>query len=191
MKEEIRTTALERRRAMLPREVQVKSEMIRGRLFERPEFAIAQTVLFYVSYDNEVATHDMIKRSLLDRKRIVVPCADTREKTLSLSLLRRWDDLVPGAYKIPEPKVECRMPARIEDLDLCIIPGVAFDEAGHRIGHGMGFYDRLLRYPHQALKVGLAFELQVVPAIPAEPHDVTLDMIVTERRTIIPKKVDA
>ena len=78
------------------------------------------------------------------------------------------------------------MPARYEDCDLLIIPGVAFDEAGHRIGHGMGFYDRLLRYPHQALKIGLAFEAQMAKAIPVEPHDVSVDMILTEMRTIIP-----
>jgi 5-formyltetrahydrofolate cyclo-ligase len=144
-------------------------------------------LLFYVSYDNEVATHDTIKRSLLDGKRVVVPCANTAEKTLSLSYLRRWNDLTPGAYSIPEPRQEYRMPAQIEDLDLCIIPGVAFDEAGHRIGHGMGFYDRLLHYPHQVLKIGLAFELQIVPAIPAEDHDIGLDLILTELRTIVPK----
>ena len=188
MKEDIRSDAVARRLAMLPREVQVKSETIQQRLFMLPEFARAQTILFYVSYDNEVNTHEMIKESLMMRKRVVVPCADTTEKTLSLSYLRRWDDLIPGAYSIAEPRMECRMPARFEDCDLCIIPGVAFDEAGHRIGHGMGFYDRLLRYPHQALKVGLAFELQVVKAIPVEPHDVSLDMILTEQRTIIPKK---
>lgn len=173
---------------MLPREVQVKSQMILDRLFQRPEFVTAQTILFYVSYDNEVATHDMIKRSLLSGKRVVVPCTDPAAKTLSLSLLRRWDDLTLGPYSIPEPKKEYRMPARFEDLDLCIIPGVAFDETGRRIGHGMGFYDRLLHYPHQVLTFGLAFENQIVPRIPTEPHDIPLDIILTEQRTIIPKK---
>jgi 5-formyltetrahydrofolate cyclo-ligase len=184
-KEEIRTKALERRKAMLPREHQVKSEMIRQRLFALPQYQTAQTILYYISYDNEVATHDIIKRSLLDGKRVVVPITNTQEKTLSLSYLRRWDDLVTGAYSILEPREEYRMTAELENLDLCIIPGVAFDEAGHRIGHGMGFYDRLLRYPHQVLKIGLAFELQIVPSIPAEEHDVSLDMILTELRTIV------
>ena len=188
MKEVIRSEALDRRLAMLPREVQVKSDMIRDRLFMHPAFAQAQTILFYVSYDNEVNTHQMIKDCLMAHRRIAVPCVNTQDNTLTLSLLRRWDDLVPAAYDIPEPKREYRMPIDIEDIDLCIIPGVAFDEAGHRLGHGMGFYDKLLRYPHQAVKIGLAFEVQIVPAIPAEPHDIPLDMIMTERRTIIPKK---
>jgi 5-formyltetrahydrofolate cyclo-ligase len=189
MKEEIRTEVLDRRLAMLPREVQVKSETIRERLFMLPEFARAQTILFYVSYDNEVDTHQMIKDCLLTmKKQVAVPCVNTQENTLSLSLLRRWDDLIPGAYSIPEPKMDCRLPVRYEDCDLCIIPGVAFDEKGHRLGHGMGFYDRLLRFPHQALKIGLAFEVQMVKTLPTEPHDVALDMILTERRTIIPEK---
>lgn len=187
MKDDIRAMALDQRKAMLPHEIQVKSEMIHQRLFDLPEFRSGQTILFYVSYDNEVSTHEMIKRSLLDGKRVVVPCCDKEQNTLSLSYLRRWDDLRPAAYSIPEPVQECRMPAQIEDLDLCIIPGVAFDEAGHRIGHGKGFYDRLLTYSHQVLKVGLAFELQIVPSIPVEAHDVSLDLILTEKRTIVPK----
>ena len=98
MKEDIRSDAVARRLAMLPREVQVKSETIKQRLFMMPEFARSQTILFYVSYDNEVNTHDMIKESLLIHKRVVVPYVDTAEKTLTLSYLRRWDDLIPGAY---------------------------------------------------------------------------------------------
>jgi 5-formyltetrahydrofolate cyclo-ligase len=169
-------------------EITQKSALIKERLFELEEFQRSHTILFYVSYGSEVATHEMIKACLASGKKVVVPCTDAKNRMLSLSGLRRWEDLGMGAYHIQEPRVECRCDVSLDAVDLIIVPGIAFDLAGHRIGHGMGYYDRLLSKNIKATKIALAFELQLVEKIPAEYHDVSVDMIITERRIIHTKK---
>jgi 5-formyltetrahydrofolate cyclo-ligase len=188
MKSTIRTSILSQRNAMHLSESIKKSALIKEHLFGLEEFERAHTVLFYVSYGSEVATHEMIQACLASGKQVVVPCTDAKNRKLSLSELRRWDDLCVGAYHIQEPRVECRCEVPFDAVDLVIVPGIAFDCAGHRIGHGMGYYDRLLSENARTLKIGLAFELQLVEEIPAEHHDVSLDMIITEKRIIRTKK---
>jgi len=84
--------------------------------------------------------------------------------------------------------VECRCEVSLDTVDLIIVPGIAFDYAGHRIGHGMGYYDRLLSENIKAIKIALAFEQQLVEEIPTEHHDVSVDMIITEKRIIHTRK---
>lgn len=188
MKNTVRASILSQRNTMHLSEITQKSLLIKERLFRHKEFQHAHTILFYVSYGSEVATHEMIQTCLATGKKVVVPCTDAKHKRLSLSELRRWDDLGVGAYYIQEPKVECRYEVSIDAVDLIIVPGIAFDCAGHRIGHGMGYYDRLLSENVKATKIGLAFELQLVEKIPAEHHDVSVDMIITEKGIIQTKK---
>lgn len=188
MKKDIRALILQQRNSISNSEIAQKSLLIKEELFGFDEFRQAQTILFYVSYGSEVATHDMIRESFAQGKKIVVPCTNTENKYLSLSELQRWDDLEVGAYHIQEPRVECRCEIPIDAVDLIVVPGIVFDCAGHRIGHGMGYYDRLLSKGITATKIGLAFELQLVKKIPAEHYDVPMDMIITEKRIIHIKK---
>jgi 5-formyltetrahydrofolate cyclo-ligase len=90
-----------------------------------------------------------------------------------------------GAYTILEPRQECVNEVSPESIDLIIIPGVAFDGQGNRIGHGMGYYDRLLQKKIRTHCLGLAFEFQIVESIPTEIHDVKIKKIITEERIII------
>lgn len=161
-----------------------KSNQIKKRLFALNEFKKASTILFYVSYDNEVFTHDMIKKCISNRKCVVVPVTDKENRRLIPSMLDNWRDLSLGAYGILEPKKEKIKEVSINKINLIVVPGVVFDERGHRIGHGAGYYDRLLRHSKNALRVGLAFEEQIVDKIPSEPHDIPVDKIVTEKRVI-------
>jgi len=188
MKSTIRASIISQRKKMPLPEITQKSAQIKKRLFELEEFQRSHTILFYVSYDSEVATHEMIQACLSSGKKVVVPCTDTKNRKLSLSKLQRWEDLRVGAYHIQEPRVECRCDVSLDAVDLIIVPGIAFDLTGHRIGHGMGYYDRLLSENVGATKVALAFELQLVEKIPAEHHDVSVDMIITEKRIIHTKK---
>jgi 5-formyltetrahydrofolate cyclo-ligase len=188
MKSTIRTSLISQRNKMPLSEITQKSALIKERLFGLEEFQRSLTILFYVSYGSEVATHEMIQACLASGKKVVVPCTDAKNRKLSLSELRRWEDLGAGAYHIQEPRVECRCDVSLDTVDLIIIPGIAFDFTGHRIGHGMGYYDRLLSKNIKATKIALAFELQLVEKIPAEHHDVSVDMIITERRSIHAKK---
>jgi 5-formyltetrahydrofolate cyclo-ligase len=184
MKETIRRDALKLRKAMSPSEVATKSMLIKSRLSQLDVFHDAQTILFYLSYDNEVNTHDLVKSDLSSGKTVVVPKTDIKKKKIILSKLDSWDDLKEGSYHILEPKKEKIHEIDFHDIDIIIVPGVAFDLKGNRLGHGKGYYDKLLFTAKDKLKIGLAFENQIVDQIPTEKHDVLMDKIVTEKRII-------
>jgi 5-formyltetrahydrofolate cyclo-ligase len=182
MKDVIRKELIEKRKKMSKKEVLEKNKLIKKRLFEINEFKKASTILFYVSYGNEVYTHDMIKEALNDKK-VVVPISNKEDCSLSLSILDSWNDLEEGSYGILEPRKDCIKEISIDEIDLIIVPGVGFDLNGNRLGHGKGYYDRLLEKT-KAISIGLAFELQIVKNIPTDRNDVPVDIIVTEERII-------
>lgn len=189
MKNEIRKQLILKRKNLSFDEVLDKSKIIKNKLFRLKDFKQASTTLFYVSYNNEVYTHEMIKEQLTGKKTIIVPIADKKNRSLTLSKLENWDDLSIGAYKILEPKKESIKEVNIESIDLIIVPGVGFDENGRRIGHGKGYYDKLLKNSKYATSIGLSFECQIVKRIPTESYDIPVDKIVTEKRIINCKKV--
>jgi len=184
MKDRLRKSIEKKRNTLSTSEVLEKSSRIKKRIFEMDLFRDAQTILFYVSYGNEVYTHDMIKESISLGKTVVVPKSVTKNNALILSRLTDWNNLEVGAYNILEPKQESIKEADIESIDLIIIPGVVFDESGNRIGHGKGYYDRLLNDSRNIPSVGLAFEFQIVENIKSEQHDEKIDIIITEDRII-------
>ena len=182
MKEKLRKEIKEKRKKHSKEENRKKSKEIKERLFGLKEFRDAGRVLFYVSYSGEVFTHEMIKQALKDKK-VVLPISNKHDNTLSLSIIKSWDDLEIGSYGILEPKKECIKDVQIDDIDLIIVPGVAFDLNGNRMGHGKGYYDKLLEKT-KAITVGLAFEFQLVEKIPTELHDKPVDIIITEKQII-------
>lgn len=181
MKNILRKKLITTRKKIPWTDVLEKSKKIEEQLFSLRELKTASTILFYVSYDNEVYTHDMIKRGLHSGKNIVVPRSDTRNKTLILSKLERWEDLEEGCYGILEPKKIIKISP--SEIDLVIVPGVGFDYNGNRLGHGKGYYDRFLQKT-TAKTIGLAFECQIVENIPTDKNDIAVDMIITEKRII-------
>lgn len=162
------------------------SRPIWERLFSLTEYRRAGTVLAYVDMPGEVRTQPYLAAVQGQGKQLVVPYCDGQE--LRLFFLESLADLSPGTLGILEPKPELRaLPTRRADvsvLDLLIVPGMAFDRRGARLGHGKGYFDRLLsRVPPAASLVGLAFEWQVLPELPMLPHDVYMDLVVTELAT--------
>lgn len=159
------------------------SRVIVERFMALPEYASAGTVMFYIDVRDEVRTRQALPEAIAGDKRIVIPyCVDGE---LELFHLESMDELDVGMYKILEPKAELRSVAakrlRPEDLDLVMVPGVAFDKQGGRTGHGKGYYDKLLEHArHDAPLVALAFECQLFPEIPCEEHDIYMDQVVTE-----------
>ena len=148
-----------------------------------PEYAAARTVLFYVDVRSEVRTRHSLPDALTSGKRIVVPYCVNNE--LELFLLEDMDELSVGAYKILEPRQELRdVPGKLvapAELDLVMVPGVAFDRAGGRMGHGFGYYDKLLQHARKETPlIALAFECQFFPEIPTQAHDIFMDRIITE-----------
>lgn len=160
------------------------SRVICEKFVSLPEYFSAKTVMFYVDVRTEVRTRDFLATALTHGKTIVVPwCNDQGE--LELFRLESMDDLAIGMYRILEPRQELRsLPERqiaVEQLDLIMVPGVAFTRQGARMGHGKGYYDKLLEHARpDAPLVALAFECQLFPEIPTQPHDVFMDKIVTE-----------
>lgn len=150
-----------------------------------PEYETARTVMFYVDVRTEVRTRQFLPVALTHGKRIVVPyCV---EGQLELFHLAETDELAVGMYKILEPRTELRqLPEKkvaVRELDLVMVPGVAFDRRGARMGHGFGYYDKLLEHVRpDAPLVALAFECQLFAEIPTAPHDVFMDKIVTEEK---------
>lgn len=168
----------------LQRDKDVVSRLILARATRLAEYRAAKRILFYVDVRDEVRTQPVIREALRDRRaEVVVPwCAGRRLELFRLSV---WEQLIPGQFGVLEPKPELRRHHRhgIEprDLDLVLVPGVAFDRSGNRIGHGQGYYDRFLsEVPRSTLLVGLAYDCQVYPQLVAEPHDVCLDRVVTQ-----------
>jgi 5-formyltetrahydrofolate cyclo-ligase len=159
------------------------SRHICEKLVALPEYRAARAVLYYVDVRSEVRTRHALPAALGHGKRIVVPyCVDNE---LELFLLEGIDELATGMYRILEPRPELRaLPAKRvapEELDLVVVPGVAFDRTGARMGHGFGYYDRLLgRARPDAALAALAFECQLFDAIPTEAHDVFMDRVITE-----------
>lgn len=149
-----------------------------------PEYAAAKTVMFYIDVRSEVRTRHDLENALGSGKRIIVPWC-TVDGELELFHLESMDELATGMYKILEPKEELRSIAakkpQIEELDLVMVPGVAFDRHGGRSGHGKGYYDKLLEHARlDTPLVALAFECQMFPEIPVAEHDIYMDKVVTE-----------
>jgi 5-formyltetrahydrofolate cyclo-ligase len=184
MKNKLRQELTQKRKNLSKNEVLEKSDKIKKRLFETDEFKQASNIVFYVSYDNEVYTHEMIKECITNKKNVVVPMCDKEERCLILSKLDSWDDLETGSYGILEPRKDKVKEFLIDKVDLIIVPGLGFDKSGHRIGHGKGYYDGLLKNSRNALHIGLAFESQIIKKIPIEVHDLPVHIIVTEKRVV-------
>jgi len=187
MKEKLRKEIIEKRIKQSKEENKRKSKEIKEKLFNLKEYKDAETILFYVSYNGEVFTHDMIKEAI-ENKTVIVPITNKDDCSLTLSELRSWDDLETSCYGILEPRKECIKEVSIDEIDLIIVPGVVFDIKGNRIGHGKGYYDKLLRNTKGITKIGLSFEFQIVENIPIEKHDISMDKIITEKRIIDRKK---
>lgn len=180
MKKELRKQVLKARDSLSPEERSKKSEKVKHRLFSLPEFRAARTVMFFASFRSEVETGPMIRQALAAGKKVVLPKVKGGE--LGLFEIRDFDkDVSPGTWGIPEPHES--VPAVLDEIDLIVTPGAAFDENGNRLGYGAGFYDKLL-VNYTGLSVALAFEEQILLLVPASVHDIPIKKIVTEKRVI-------
>ncbi len=160
------------------------SQGIVARFVALPEYEDADVVMFYVDVRAEVRTRHALPTALRSGKRIVVPWCNA-EGELELFHLESMDELELGMYRILEPRSDLRdepdKQVPVAELDLIMVPGVAFDARGGRSGHGKGYYDKLLQHARlNTPLVALAFECQMFPEVPVQAHDIFMDKIVTE-----------
>jgi len=185
-KTELRKEFLKKRNGLTPAVRSRDSAIIRQRIFRHPAWTDAGTAAAYVSFGSEVDTHKLIEEALQAKKRIVVPWVNPDTQEMAFSELKKWSDLVPGFYKtIFEPGPAFRTFVDPSEIEIALIPGIAFDRQGNRLGMGGGYYDRLLPKMVNAVRVGLAYEVQLsAPPLPAETHDAKLHAIVTDSEWI-------
>lgn len=155
---------------------QSQSAEILAALEIHPVFRAAKTVLLYHSLPDEVDIHDFI-RKWCEKKRILLPVVTGDE--LKLRTYSGPGNLAIGAYGIEEPTGEFF--TDYSAIDLIVVPGVAFDRKGNRLGRGKGYYDRLLPQIPSAYKAGICFSFQIVEEIPAEPFDICMDEVITSK----------
>ena len=165
---------------------EANTHIIENRLFEFANFLESKIVMLYVNATNEVATENVIKRAYEFNKIVVLPAFDTAKSTMKLMKVDNPDkDLISGPRGILEPNPANCKPVPLDSIDIAIIPGIAMDEKGGRIGSGDGYYDRIIPdLPMTTRKVGLVFEGQLIPQVPMESHDKHVDIIITEKRVI-------
>jgi len=183
----MRRLLLAERDRLSPATRAAESGRIVASLVALPFFSEKQHFFIYCHYRSEVSTDTLLAYCLEQGKTVGVPMSlPEQAQMLAVVITDPVHDLAPGYKGIPEP-----LPALARDwllpptaIEVAVIPGAVFDRTGHRLGYGLGFYDRFLALAPQAIRIGLAFSCQMVERIPALDHDVPMDMVITEREIL-------
>lgn len=182
-KKALRKEMLDKRNNIAAAKRQEKSGLIKERLEKLQIYHEAYTVMFYVSFGSEVETRQLIKDALKAEKRVAVPLVNKKE--LLIKQITDFKQLSPGTWGIFEP--DHKLPdINPKDINVVIVPGIAFTIDHNRLGYGGGYYDKLLSKEGEAnfTSIALAFEEQVVEKLPVAEHDQKVDFIVTDKRFI-------
>jgi len=185
-KKSILTEISERLAAFSSEEMAKKQEIIEEKLLEFANFLEAELALLYVRRASEMATDKILRISLAARKGIVLPAFSESKHAILLFRINDLDaDLKKSSSDRMEPNPDTCKKISLEDIDIAVIPGLAFDEKGGRIGFGEGFYNRLIaKLPETTRKIAIAFEEQIVEHVPMDSRKHNLDIIITDQRTI-------
>ncbi|OVE75976.1 5-formyltetrahydrofolate cyclo-ligase [bacterium E08(2017)] len=186
-KDAIRGYVREKRQELEEDWIADMSDVIFDKLVSEQVFEDAGAVACYIGYGSEVRTIGIIDRCFALQKKVCVPAYDKQRSCYRLALINEDTEMVFGRHNISEPSDPEWVAS--EEVDLFIVPGVAFDLACSRIGYGEGNYDNILSGV-AGKKAALAFDFQVFDEIPADEHDISMDMILTETRVIAPPARD-
>jgi 5-formyltetrahydrofolate cyclo-ligase len=184
-KREIRARILRDRDAMPAEDRAEASASIAASLLTRDDFVSSGTVLLTLPFGSEWNARALLEAALAHAKTVALPRVNLATRMLDICAISHVEhDAAPGYRGIPEPGAHCSL-IDVATIDWVLVPGVAFDPDGHRVGYGGGYYDRLLPLLRaDARRVAAAFELQLVERVPSASHDVTVDAVVTEARSI-------
>lgn len=176
-KKKIRSKILPRLKLQKEENRSRKSKKIKDKLFRALVFKKAKRIMFYVAFGGEVNTEEMIKEARKLGKIIAVPASKKHRISIRPCILNEKVALERGPYGICQPVL--KRGVSLKKLDLVVVPGVAFDKQGNRLGRGKGCYDRLLkRLPKDTPTIGLAFDFQVMPSVPTLSHDVGVHRVI-------------
>jgi 5-formyltetrahydrofolate cyclo-ligase len=180
-KSSLRRQTLGQLRQMDVHEREALSAQARALLCAQTAWAQAQTVLFYAPRKDELDLWPLVQRAHDAGKRVLLPRYQPEaDAYVACEIVEPHEDLIPGRYSIPEPAPHC-IPCSLKPLDLLLVPGVAFDLLGRRLGRGRGYYDKMLAAP-SGVRCGVGFDQQIVSEIPVAPHDAHLNCILTPTR---------
>ncbi|OLO26971.1 5-formyltetrahydrofolate cyclo-ligase [Alkalihalophilus pseudofirmus] len=178
-KKELRSLVKEKLNEMTEEEYMHNSKMIKEHLCSTVSWKNANTIAITISRGKEVDTYKIIKKAWQDGKNVVVPRTYPELSTMVFFKITDFNELENTYFQLKEPKENVCLPYECEKIDLIIVPGVAFDREGNRLGYGGGYYDRyLVNYPGQTCAI--AFEKQLVTRVPVELFDIPVQMIITE-----------
>ncbi|MGD2110347.1 MAG: 5-formyltetrahydrofolate cyclo-ligase [Phycisphaerae bacterium] len=165
-----------------PDQIEPMSLRVCHRLFEQPEYVKAEVIMVFLSLPNEVDTSAVVLRAWQDRKRVLAPKVSwSQRRMMPVEIRSLTEDLTVSQIGMREPV--SGIPFPVSMIDLVIVPGLGFDEFGHRLGRGRGFYDRFLAHPDfRGTACAVAFEVQLTASVPVGPLDQHVDMLVTDEK---------
>ena len=189
-KKSLRKEILAKRNIMDAIEKEEKDRKILDEFYESNYYREAKNIFIYISYDSEVNTKGIIKKALRDNKKIYVPRTEFKTRLMDAVEITSLNNLIESEYGILEPSVE-EPHIDPNEIDLIVVPGVAFDRNGGRMGYGAGFYDRYFKKINEdnmkkVIKLALAYDFQILEKIPMNEQDVPVNYIITETKFIHP-----
>lgn len=176
------------RRDMTKEEIDDFSSIIINKLKKLPIYKMSKSVMLYLSFENEIDSTEIIENCLKEGKRVIVPFCDNSDMSITPTEIKDMNtDLHVSKMGYIQPKKESLSPVDIKDIDLIIIPGIAFDRKGYRVGFGAGYYDRFLdKVNFKIPTIGLAYDFQIIDSfIEIEDYDIPIDYVLTEERIIV------
>lgn len=175
---------LKRRKSLTALQISKKSAEIASKLFTLDSFKNAKSVMFYCSFSGEVDTKLMVDYALAQGKKVFLPCANEKAKTLNALEFNSKCVLEKGPYGILQPIQKAKKSRAVKHFDIVVVPAIAFDKCGYRVGFGHGYYDRFLASANYSFSVGLAYDFAVVKSLPKESFDVPVNVLITEKRVV-------
>lgn len=158
-----------------------RSRVIFSKLKSEPHFLMASAVFCYAALPSEADTVEILDHILHSGKKLYLPRMNAAGGLDCCQVADLSESLTAGKYGVPEPKVDCPALTDLTEIDFALIPGLAFDRSGRRLGRGLGYFDRFLEnFSRQCFLAGLCFYEQLFDAIPFEPHDIAMNLIVTD-----------
>lgn len=187
-KKALRKDILTKRKNIDTAEKEKMDKEILDRFFESKYYKEAENIFIYISYDSEIDTSEIIDKAFKDGKKIYVPRTEFETRLMDAVEITSFDNLIKSSYGILEPSIEDSH-INPNELDLIVVPGVAFDRNGGRMGYGAGFYDRYFKKINKdnikrIVKLALAYDFQVLEEVPMNVQDVPVDFIITEKEFI-------
>ncbi len=184
MKNELRKIYKEKRKLMSRAEAEEKSVLACNRFLESEMYKNARTIMLYLPLGNEADTNLIIKSAFADGKKVALPVTEQESGAITPYFVNENTEFAKGAFSVTEPLNS--QAADISEIDVVIVPGIAFDKNGNRIGFGKGCYDKFLN-KFDCIKVGFCYDYQICDEIPSDKYDVKMDCIITEKRVILKK----